>query len=209
MTKDTSPDFFYFDMGNVLLSFDYDVAARKMADVCGVSADDCRAVAYGEELLIELESGKISLADFHARFSEVTGSDSNIDVLLAAHSDMFDLMAPTARVLTQLKAVRRRTGLLSNTSQDHFEHCRRRFGTVRELFDVYVLSYEVGAMKPDRKIYDVAIERAGVPAEKIFFVDDREENVAAAKDAGIDAVRFTTANQLIDDLRSRNVEMNL
>ena len=202
--------FVYFDMGNVLLSFDYEISAKKMAEVCGATPQQCRAVAFDQsDLLRQFETGKISPSEFHARFSEVTGTTSDRDALLHAHSDMFALMAKTVRVLTQLKGVRRRTGLLSNTCADHFEFCKTRFGAIRDLFDVYVLSFEVGSMKPDAAIFDAAIDAAGVPAEQIFFTDDRAENVAAAKEKGIDAVQFTSANQLIEDLRMRNVAMNL
>ncbi len=209
MTKDKSPDFFYFDMGNVLLSFDYNIAAGNMSAVCGATVAACREFGYEGELYLQMESGELLPADFHAKFSTATGTCSDCQTLLNARSDMFTLLAPTARIVTQLKGVRRRTGLLSNTSPDHFEFCRRRFGVIRELFDLYVLSYEVGAMKPAATIFDVAIERAGVPAERIFFVDDREENVAAAREAGIDAVLFTDANQLLADLTSRGVELNM
>lgn len=203
-------DFFCFDMGNVLLSFDYDVAARQMSQICGAPPEKCRQVAFDEsELLRDFETGRITAAEFHDRFSHITGTTSDRDALLHAHSDMFSIKPDTVRVLTQLKGVRRRTGLMSNTCSDHFEFCRERFGAIRDLFDVYVLSYEVGAMKPDRKIYDVAIEKAGVPAERIFYVDDREENIAGAREAGMDAVLFTGASRLIDDLRGRGVEMNL
>jgi putative hydrolase of the HAD superfamily len=204
-----SPEFFYFDLGNVLLSFDYDVAAEKMSQVCGVPAAKCREVGYGVELLTEFETGHITREQFHAKFSQLTGSTSDCDTLLAARADMFHVMVPTIRILTQLKGVRRRTGLLSNTSIDHFEWCRERFGAIRHLFDVYVLSYEARSMKPDRGIYEIAIAKAGVPAAKIFYTDDREENVAAAKKLGIDAVLFTDAGQLLHDLRSRGVELNL
>jgi putative hydrolase of the HAD superfamily len=205
----SAPEFFYFDMGNVLLSFDYDVAAEKMSQVCGVPPAKCREIGYGVELLTAFETGHISREQFHARFSELTGSNSDCDALLAARCDMFHIMVPTIRILTQLKGVRRRTGLLSNTSIDHFEFCYDRFGAIRHLFDVYVVSYEARSMKPDREIYEVAIEKAGVPAEKIFYTDDREENVVAAKKLGIDAVLFTDANQLLHDLRLRNVALNL
>lgn len=203
------PEFFYFDMGNVLLSFDYDVAAEKMSQVCGVPPAKCREIGYGVELLTAFETGHITRQQFHAKFSELTGSQSDCDALLAARADMFHIMVPTFRIVTQLKGVRQRIGLLSNTSIDHFEFCYDRFGVIRHLFDVYVLSYEVRSMKPDRKIYDVAIEKAGVPAAKIFYTDDREENVVAAQQLGIDAVLFTDAAQLLRDLRSRKVEMNL
>lgn len=204
-----TPDFFYFDMGNVLLAFDYDVAAAKMSAVCGAPAEVCRRLGYEGELYLQMETGELSPQAFHARFSTATGTTSDPQALLHARSDMFSLIVPTARIVTQLKGVRRRTGLLSNTSPDHFDFCRERFGIIRELFDVYVLSYEVGVMKPQPQIYEAAIEKAGVPAEQIFYVDDRAENVDGARRLGIDAVLFTDADQLLADLRSRGVEMNL
>ena len=209
MTNDNAPAFFYFDMGNVLLSFDYDIAAAKMAQVCGTSPQACKQAGYEGELYLKMETGELSPQEFHQRFSEATGTTSDRDALLRARSDMFSLMVPTGRIVTQLKGVRRRVGLLSNTSADHFEFCRETFGVIGKLFDEYVLSYEVGVLKPDPKIYQVAIEKAGVPAERIFYVDDREENVAGAKELGIDAVLFTDADQLLADLRGRGVEMNL
>jgi len=209
MTKDNAPAFFYFDMGNVLLSFDYDIAAAKMAEVSGAPAAKCREIAYESDFYRQMETGELSPDQFHAKFSEATGTTSDRDALLRARSDMFSLLIPTARIVTQIKGVRHRVGLLSNTSPDHFEFCRERFGVIRELFDTYVLSYEVGAMKPDAKIYHLAIDKAGVPAEQIFFVDDRQENVDGARELGIDSVLFTDANQLLADLRSRGVEMNL
>ena len=209
MTKDNAPELFYLDMGKMLLSFDYDIAARKMANVCGASAADCRKFAYEGDLYLKMETGELSPEEFHTRFSEATGTTCDGKALMLARSDMFTLMIPTARIVTQLKGVRKRVGLLSNTSPDHFEFCREKFGVIGSLFDEYVLSYEVGAMKPDRKIYDVAIQKAGVPAERIFYVDDRQENVAGAKEIGIDAVLFTDAVQLLADLRNRGVELNL
>lgn len=202
-------EFFYFDMGNVLLSFDYDIAAEKMSAVCGASADACRQIGYESDLYRQIETGEISQQQFHESFSAESGTTSDREALMHARSDMFTLMAPTARIVTQLKGVRCRTGLLSNTSPDHFNWCRQRFGVIRNLFDEFVLSYEVGAMKPDAKTYEAAIEKAGVSAEAIFFVDDRQENVDGANAAGIDAVLFTDANQLIADLRARSVEINL
>ncbi len=64
-------------------------------------------------------------------------------------------------------------------------------------------------MKPDARIYTVAAQRAAVAPEEIFFVDDRVENVDAACSAGFDAVRFTSAADLLSHLRRRDVRLNL
>ena len=59
-----------------------------------------------------------------------------------------------------------------------------------------LLSYELGCLKPEPAIYRIAIERAGVRPEEIFFADDRPENVEAARQAGIAATCFQSEQQL-------------
>jgi FMN phosphatase YigB (HAD superfamily) len=63
-------------------------------------------------------------------------------------------------------------------------------------------------MKPHREIYDHAVQRTGLPATEVFFVDDKPENVAGAVAAGMDAVLFTTVPQLEADLRQRGVTLD-
>ena len=75
-------------------------------------------------------------------------------------------------------------------------------------FEKLVLSYEVGALKPDEKIYRRAIELAGLPPEKIFFTDDMQGHIDAARKLGIDAVQYTTTESLWDELRKRGVKCN-
>ena len=65
-----------------------------------------------------------------------------------------------------------------------------------------VLSYEVKAMKPARSIYDFATQQAGVPAERIFFTDDRLDNIAGAKEALWQVSQFTDAASLLRVVQS-------
>jgi FMN phosphatase YigB (HAD superfamily) len=58
-------------------------------------------------------------------------------------------------------------------------------------------------MKPERAIYEHAVRLTGSPAREVFFIDDREENVAGAIDAGLDAVLFTTPADLKQELIQR------
>ena len=68
-----------------------------------------------------------------------------------------------------------------------------------------MLSYEVGALKPDDKIYREAIQRAGCRPEECFFTDDIAINVDAARNNGMDAVQFVSAAQLEGELKARGV----
>jgi putative hydrolase of the HAD superfamily len=94
--------------------------------------------------------------------------------------------------------------LLSNTNAIHFAMVREKYPLLRH-FHSFVLSYEVGAMKPLPLIYKRAIEEAGCRAEECFFTDDIPEYVAAARAQGIDAVQFESAAQVEAELGKRGV----
>ena len=73
---------------------------------------------------------------------------------------------------------------------------------VDDLFEVIVDSAFVGMRKPDPRIYELTVERIGVPAEACLFIDDMEINVAAARDVGMTAVQFVDTPQTIADIRA-------
>ena len=96
-----------------------------------------------------------------------------------------------------------RLAILSNTNPVQWEYIidgrypLLAVGAAESAFDWAIVSYQVGAMKPDRAIYEAAIRRAGVAAKEVFFTDDRLENVEGARAVGIDAVQFVDAQQLV------------
>ena len=205
-----TPEFFYFDLGNVLLKFDHQIACRQMAEVAGVSIDRVRAVVFEGALQHRYERGEISSRQFFETFCRRTDTRPEFDLLMLAASAIFELHSAVVPVLVRLKNEGRRLGILSNTCPPHWDFVSAgRYAILNGTFEQHVLSYEVGAMKPDAAIYKAAIDRAGVPADRVFFVDDRLENVEGARAAGIDAVLFTTASQLARDLRSRGVSSML
>jgi len=204
------PAFIYFDLGNVLFSFDRDRAFRQMAAVCGADPEAVRRCVMDDGLQHDLEHGLVDWAGFHASFSTRTGTTSAADLLAHAASDMFSLRHDMLPVIAGLTRAGVRTGILSNTCGPHWDHLvAGRYAILPGRFDPIVLSHEVRSMKPAAPIYEQAARRAGVPAAHIFFCDDRPENVAGATAAGWDAVLFTTAARLVDDLARRGVNLGL
>ena len=96
--------------------------------------------------------------------------------------------------------------LVSNTNEAHVEFIRSNY-RVLDIFDHHVLSYEVGSLKPDRKIFQHAISLSGYPPEALFFTDDREENILMARQLGMTAHQFKTQSWLVDALQQAGVEI--
>ncbi|SDQ61585.1 HAD-IA family hydrolase [Thermostaphylospora chromogena] len=93
-------------------------------------------------------------------------------------------------MLELLSAVRRRVPVvLVTNATTRLEKDLDRLGLLNAV-DEIVNSSAVGVAKPDRRIYEIAAERAGVPPRRCVFIDDREENVAAARDLGMTAVLY-------------------
>jgi 2-haloacid dehalogenase len=118
---------------------------------------------------------------------------------------LLGLVPGTAAILRDLHARGVRLAALTNWSAETFHHAPQRFPEVFGLFEDIVVSGAEGVAKPDREIFEVLGRRLGHPLEGVLFIDDSPRNVAAARDAGMDGVRFTGAAALLADLRSRGL----
>jgi FMN phosphatase YigB (HAD superfamily) len=202
------PQFIYFDMGNVLLRFSHERAAEQMARVAGVPTERVWQAVFESGLEEQYERGDLSREQFYARFCEVVGAKAELTALDYAASDIFELNVPLVALVGHLYATGHRLGVFSNTSLSHWQYCTGRFGILTTMFRVTALSFQMRAMKPEPAAYAAAAKLVGVPAERIFFTDDRAENVAAARAAGWDAVQYESVGHLHEQFRERGLQMN-
>ena len=128
----------------------------------------------------------------------------NIDELRHAAADIFWLNETIVPVLNQLKSVGMRLVLLSNTSITHLNFIERNF-RVLELMDDRVTSFEAGAIKPEDRIYEVALSKAWCEPDECFYTDDIEAYIQKAETLGIHARLYTTTERLLSDLRDLKV----
>ena len=204
------PEFVYFDLGNVILSFDRDRAFRQMARVCGADPAVIEAVVMRDGLQAALERGEHDWPSFHAEFSRRTGTTSDAAALARAASDMFALKVETLPVIAALERIGCPIGILSNTCDVHWRQILADgYAILPGGFREIVLSHEERAAKPAAEIYAAATRRAGVPPERIFFCDDIAAHVEAARAAGWDAEVFVSAAGLVDALARRGLDLGL
>ncbi len=95
-------------------------------------------------------------------------------------------------------------GALNNEARETNDFRFARFG-LRELFEVAFSSCYLGLRKPDLAIYRAALDILGRPAERVLFIDDRQENCAGAIAAGMKTIRFQGAPALQRELESLSV----
>jgi len=99
-----------------------------------------------------------------------------------------------------------RVVLFSNTNEAHWSYLMRHYAVLRCAKSAY-LSYQLGLMKPDAASFQYVLEREGCSAGQCFFVDDRVENVAAARGVGMIGHAFTGVNQFANALSDYGFEV--
>lgn len=198
--------FFYFDVGNVLLTFDPWRLVRRIAAAVGIPPEQVWNILFQTDLYRRYECGQIATPDFFQCFAQAATRPLDYPSFAAAAYDVFEPNEPVMDFVTRLHQAGCGLGILSNTNDGHWSLiCDGRYPVISGCFEHYVLSCRIGSMKPDAAIYQAAIRQAGCRADEIFFVDDRPENVAGAQQAGLDAVLYTSAAQLARDLQQRGV----
>ncbi len=178
-----NPKFLYFDLGNVLVTFCNDRMVRQMAAVAEVDEGVVRAALLPtgtpDDPQWRFECGQFSPDEYYRQFCDAIGAEPPRAELELACSDIFGPIEESLQLMTRLAAAGHRLGILSNTNAVHWPFLTDgRFPEVNDAFELHVTSFDAGAMKPDRRIYQYAADRAGVALEELFFADDREDNVA-------------------------------
>ncbi len=193
-----------FDLGRVIVPFDFRRGYERMSQRCGLPPEEVRARLKADGMVRDFESGRMDCREFHRRVAQLLECDVDYGEFREIWFSIFlpETLVPDS-LLEQLHA-RYRMVLLSNTNSMHFEMIRERYPILRH-FDAFVLSYEAGAMKPDPRIYDAAVRAAGCSPQECFFTDDIPEYVEGARQMGIDAVLFEGAEKLEQELRARGV----
>ncbi|HUS04782.1 MAG TPA: HAD family phosphatase [Bryobacteraceae bacterium] len=193
-----------FDLGKVIVPFDFQRGYDRMAPLCGYAAAEIPARLGSCDLVTRFEEGKVEPREFVKQLSAILELEAGYDEFCGIWTSIFlpETLIPED-LLIALKQ-RYRLLLLSNTNAIHYEMVKENYPLLRH-FDHYVLSYKVGALKPSPVIYREALEHAGCRPEECFFTDDIPAYVEGAREHGIDAVQFQGLEQLEKDLRARGV----
>jgi putative hydrolase of the HAD superfamily len=160
----------------------------------------------GEEIpLFQLERGEISEDEF------IEGLEDGLEAILdhRPHLQHFRQKfwgalhpnEPMIELMRELKASGLKMAMLTNNVRE-WEPLWRSMLPVDEIFEEIVDSAFVGCRKPEARIYELTLERIGMPAEACLFVDDLQPNCEGAEAAGMRAVRFHDNEQAIAEIRA-------
>ena len=156
-----------FDLGKVLLDFDYAIAAGRIAAQGKLLAKDVLGVIGQTALLFRYETGLLTKAQFFAEVCEATGFSGGLEEFSQCFGDIFFPIEPMIELHAELQRSGIPTYIFSNTNELATEHIRKRFPFFNT-FNGYILSYQHGAMKPDARLYEVVEKESGRRQGEIF-----------------------------------------
>jgi putative hydrolase of the HAD superfamily len=155
-----------------------------------------------DDLVTDFETGQLSEADFSvafaARLEEYSGVHIEHEGLVAGLFEALDLEEDMFELVERTKAGGYKTALLSNSWGMGLYPIER----IRQLFDVVVISAEVGLRKPDPDIFKLTVEKLGLDAAACIFVDDHPGHLKAAQEAGMTTVLHKSPAQSIPELEA-------
>ena len=193
-------DVILFDVGGVLLTNGWDHGERAVA-VEKFHLDAADLNARHEEVFAAWDRGEITLDDYLSHtifYQQRSFSREEFAAFLFAQSKV--LPDSGLDVLKELAGGGNYLlGALNNEARETNDYRFKKFG-LRELFEVALSSCYLGMRKPEAAIYRLAIDVVGGKPERILFIDDRPENVDAAKAQGMATIRFQGAEALRREL---------
>ncbi len=195
-----------FDLGKVLVDFDHRRAAERMSVFCPKTAIEIYDLFFESQVTVAFEAGKITPENFYREVKNMLNLKLSYASFVPIWNDIFFLSPKNRSVFRLVNSLRAhyQTAMLSNINVLHYEYVKKNF-PVFGVFDKIFLSFELGAIKPDKKIYEQVIRRLRVSPREIFYTDDRAELVESAESLGIRGCVFTNFQQLVNDIAQAGI----
>jgi len=192
-----------FDLGNVLVNYDVEKAAKRFSVASGLTTREIWKRFFLSKFEQAYTRGELSTQEFHSIACKTLGVSIPLATFRHYWNDIFWENPGMDRLLTRIKK-HYPLYLISNTNALHFTHIKKQFRILRH-FKRRFPSHEVGARKPDLKIYRRVLKKIGLRPEETVFIDDMKSFIAGARKAGMHAIRFKTRTRLMKSLRNLGI----
>jgi putative hydrolase of the HAD superfamily len=194
----------------VILPFEHRQIASKLqarsTDRATLSSQRIFDIMFDLEngLVNPYEEGLMSTVEFFSELKRQFRLDMDMDAFKDIWNPIFREDREVNEAIVYLKEKGYPLFLLSNTNELHFSYIIDKYPIIHS-FDEWLLSFEVGAKKPKRRIYEAIFEKMDVQPGEVFYIDDVPQYVEVAKHLGIDGMVFKNAHQLWEFIRKNGI----
>ena len=190
-----------FDVGDVLLEYRWFEMLTKDYGLSEAEANRIGGEMFDNEIWVQgLDGGRLSLEEAIHEYEKKYPDDVDVMSWFLRNGEQMAVKRPEIwDKVAALKKKGYKIYILSNYSDELF-HMHTKGALFLDLLDGGIVSYQVHALKPDREIYEILLDKYGLKAEECLFFDDRADNVEGARNVGIQAVQVTSRAMLNETL---------
>jgi len=200
-----------FDLGDVIIDLDFSQFFNEVINPSPLNKPQTPIILEFFRQSDTYHQGKITDEEFYQQACELLqGCGLNQSEFFAAFNsiisglnmEMVDLVK-RIKNMNKLKFI-----CISNINSSHWSYLKRQKWDIWDIFDEFILSHEIHITKPDPKIFELAIKKAGCEPEQILFIDDGLNNVHSARELGIKAIRFIDLENLTSELKKYDINLS-
>lgn len=177
-----------FDLGKVLLHFDFGPAFRRLSRHTGKTPEEISRFFTESGLEVLYDGGKVSSAAFYREVRRGLGFSLTYTGFRDIWNGIFTPVPGMAALVRRLGR-KRRLVLISNTNEMHFAYVKKNY-PVLGCFDRHIVSYREKMRKPDERLYLAAQKACRAKPHEILYIDDREDLTEAAHELGFHVHTF-------------------
>ncbi len=187
-----------FDNGGVLLRTEYQAPREALAERLNLTYEDLVKIVFNSESSRQASLGAKGVDDHWITVARKVGRPAAEARQIRDEFFAGDILDRDLLDFIRSLRPRYKTGLITNAWLDAREFLRQ--SRLEELFDVLVISAEVGVVKPEPQIYRIALEQLKVQAGEAVFIDDMPVNVEGAQAVGMHGLLFQDRSRTLDEL---------
>ena len=190
----------FFDLGGVIVRTEFQTPRQQLADRLGMDYEDLSKIVFDSDSGLKASMGEIA-ADAHWSFIVKRLKRPAAEIPLI-REEFFagDIVDRTLVEYIRSLRGKYKVGLISNAWSDLRDFIvREKFD---DAFDKMIISAEVGAVKPEPKIFQIALEHFGVKPREAVFVDDFYINIEGCEKVGIKGIHFKDAESALQQLKA-------
>ena len=195
-----------FDLGGVIVNVNFKSPLGMLFDNSGTPGSALKGMPDISILSRQYDTGKISAVDFHERIKGHLEIELPFDEFITASNEAIETGDDGIESIVKSLSKQFKLGILSNTNPVHYEYIKESYSIIG-LFEHILLSYEMEAMKPDVEAYEKLMHATSMSASQHLFIDDRIENIDAAKELGMDGIHYRSVRGLIAELNVRGIRI--
>jgi len=198
--------YIFFDLGKVLLDYDWNIPARKILSYSPLPEPVIYHKILNSDYRMKYEEGLIGTSEFLNLLKDdlvFSGTPAELEEMWC---DIFSAMTENIELLNQLTP-EYPLGLISNTCESHIRWITRQYDFL-PVFDPLIYSYEAHVMKPYPEILARACKSLNIPAESILFIDDMETHLITARQMGWHTIHLKPGMDLKVELVNLNIKFS-